>query len=382
MTRISVLLTLLLLVGFGPASGAQDYIIDHTCTDLARIPTATIEEIKASLHVAYAHTSHGSQLITGMAGLDEFMGGNDLYLWSDGPTAGRLDIDDLFVVGDLGTINWDDLTRGYLDNPAHSDVNVVMWSWCGQLSTYTETDVATYLAKMSALESEYPAIRFVYMTGHLDGTGLTGNLHARNEQIRAYCRANNRVLYDFADIETYDPDHQYFGDKLPNDNCDYDSDGNQSLDGNWALEWQASHVEGVDWYNCTAAHSQALNGNLKAFAAWWLWARLVGWNDPTDIEDLATVPFEPTLHPNYPNPFNPGTTIEYALNRASLVRLTIYNVLGQEIVTLVDGPQPAGAYTEQWDGTDRFHRPVASGVYFYRLSTDTFTRAKKMVLLK
>ena len=81
------------------------------------------------------------------------------------------------------------------------------------------------------------------------------------------------MLYDFADIETWDPDGNYFGDKHPRDTCDY-------LGGNWAKEWQESHREGVDWYRCSSAHSQPLNANLKAYAAWWLWARLAGWDGP------------------------------------------------------------------------------------------------------
>ncbi|MBN2444226.1 MAG: hypothetical protein JXJ04_22875 [Spirochaetales bacterium] len=50
-----------------------------------------------------------------------------------------------------------------------------------------------------------------------------------------------------------------------------------SLNGNWALEWQAAHTENVDWYNCNAAHSAPLNGNMKAYALWWLLARIAGW---------------------------------------------------------------------------------------------------------
>ena len=139
----------------------------------------------------------------------------------------------------------------------------------------SEANITTYLTLMDGLEHDYPAVRFVYMTGHLDGTGLNGNLHARNEQIRAYCSTNNKTLFDFADIESYNPDGTYFGDKSPNDNCDYDANGDGSPESNWAIEWQNAHPG--QWYQCSAAHSQPLNANMKASAAWWLWARIAGW---------------------------------------------------------------------------------------------------------
>ena len=60
-----------------------------------------------------------------------------------------------------------------------------------------------------------------------------------------------------------------------NDGCFYDSDDNGSQDTNWAMEWQNSHEENVDWYNCGSAHSQPLNANLKAYAAWNLWVYIV-----------------------------------------------------------------------------------------------------------
>ena len=238
---------------------ADDFIIDHRCTDISQIPEEWINNAKDDLHIAYGHTSHGSQLITGMNGLDAFMGGTGLYDWNDGPLAGALDIDDYFVDGDLGDpdrTTWEQRTKVYLDDPANSDVNVVIWSWCGQADTIVE-DIELYLSLMTGLETDYPDVKFVYMTGHLNGGGLTGNLHLRNEQIRTYCRDNNKILYDFADIETYDPDGTYFGDKIPNDECFYDTDNNGSRDGNWAIEWQDLHVEGTDWYNCEPAHTQA-----------------------------------------------------------------------------------------------------------------------------
>ena len=158
----------------------------------------------------------------------------------------------------------------YLDDPANADVNVVMWSWCSEVSSATAANITTYLTLMSGLERDYPDVSFVYMTGHTDGSGLTGTLHVRNQQIRDYCAANDKILYDFEDIESYDPDGTYFGDRNVTDSCAYNG-------GNWATEWQNSHTKGVDWYDCESAHSQPLNANLKAYAAWWLWARLAGW---------------------------------------------------------------------------------------------------------
>ena len=253
-----------------------EIIVDHTCRDIDAIPESAIIDAKENLVIAYGHTSHGSQLVTGMTGLVTYAGA--LYAFNNGGADGALDLRDRPFSGaeDLGNPDrtaWAGATRTYLD--ANPDVNVVIWSWCGQVSSATEGDIDTYLSLMSELENDYPGVAFVYMTGHLDGTGLEGNLHLRNEQIRAYCRDNDKVLYDFADIESYDPDGTYFGDKIPNDNCDYDTDGNDSRDGNWAVEWQNANPG--EWYDCSSAHSQPLNANLKAYAAWWLWARLGGW---------------------------------------------------------------------------------------------------------
>jgi len=256
---------------------AADLIIDHRCTKLASIPSASITAAKQTLHIAYGHTSHGSQLTDGMTGLVTFKG--SAYSWNNGGTGGALDLHDYAMTGDLGApdmTSWATRTRTYL--AANTDVNVIIWSWCGQVSTATEANIATYLSLMSALESDFKNVKFVYMTGHLDGTGLTGNLHIRNEQIRTWCKENKKILFDFADIECYNPDGTYFGAKKPNDACDYDNDGNGSLESNWATAWQNSHTLGVDWYSCSSAHSQPLNANQKAYAAWWLWARLAGWD--------------------------------------------------------------------------------------------------------
>ena len=260
-------------------NNAAPKIIDHNAAVLDKIPTEWINTAKEKLHIAYGHTSHGSQLITGMNGLADWKG--DLYKWHNGTLEGALDIRDRIMSGDLGhngDLSWESATRSLLDDPRNEDINVVIWSWCGGVSDNTEGGINIYLNAMNKLEADYPGVQFVYMTGHLDGTGTDGNLHKRNEQIRKYCKDNNKILYDFADIESYDPNGNFYLDKLANDNCDYDSDNNGSRDKNWAKDWQETHTEGVDWFYCYAAHSQPLNGNLKAYAAWNLWARLAGWD--------------------------------------------------------------------------------------------------------
>ena len=89
------------------------------------------------------------------------------------------------------------------------------------------------------------------------------------------------------------------------------------------------------------------------------------------------------LSQNYPNPFNPSTTIDFALPRISKVRIVIYDILGREVVRLVDGDlKEAGNYRIQWNSQNRFGNTVATGVYFYRLEAGGFVSTKKMLLLK
>ncbi|RMF60150.1 MAG: T9SS C-terminal target domain-containing protein [Calditrichaeota bacterium] len=88
------------------------------------------------------------------------------------------------------------------------------------------------------------------------------------------------------------------------------------------------------------------------------------------------------LHPNYPNPFNPETTIRYDLPVPAEVRLTIYDLLGRVVRTLVAKKQAAGAHAAVWDGRDDSGKQLASGVYVYRLDAGEFKKSAKMLLLK
>ncbi len=99
-------------------------------------------------------------------------------------------------------------------------------------------------------------------------------------------------------------------------------------------------------------------------------------------EILAAVPDEFSLGDNYPNPFNPVTSIQYSLREPAHVKMSIYDMLGREITTLVNEYQDFGFYNVRWDGTNHVGRKVSSGVYFYLVQMGSFKQIKKMVLLK
>jgi uncharacterized protein len=96
----------------------------------------------------------------------------------------------------------------------------------------------------------------------------------------------------------------------------------------------------------------------------------------------AGLPEQVALYPNYPNPFNPSTTIRFALPQASNVRLVVYDVTGRAIRTLLDQHYPPGEHSAVWDGRDAADRMVSSGVYLYRVETGGVTETRRMTLIK
>jgi hypothetical protein len=105
-----------------------------------------------------------------------------------------------------------------------------------------------------------------------------------------------------------------------------------------------------------------------------------------DYTGLSTVsegvPIEFSLHENYPNPFNPKTTISFELLHNDFVNITIYDILGREVKTLINQTQDAGYRSVIWDATNDYGKPVSAGIYLYQIQAGEYISTKKMVLLK
>jgi hypothetical protein len=103
----------------------------------------------------------------------------------------------------------------------------------------------------------------------------------------------------------------------------------------------------------------------------------------TSVNDgLIDVPNRTELYGNYPNPFNPSTKITFAIKERDKVQIEVYNVLGQKVKTLVNDEKEPGLHSVVWYGKDDSGRNVASGIYFYRMSTSDYHRTDKMIFLK
>lgn len=275
-----VMVAAALLLGAGGAAAQEAIIADHQCTNPDKIPAYWIDQAKL-LTIHYAHTSHGGQVNSGVElfetqepfysfarrcsgseGLPPVEDPPALRMYDGNPPETYITPEDYW-----STSAGCDRTRAVADTGHY---NYSMWSWCGQQSSASEAYTQSYLDTMAQFEVEYPAMRFILMTGHTDGSGEEGNLHQRNNQVRDFCVANNMILFDFADIESYDPDGNYYLDQGCNDYGSYDG-------GNWPAEWCAANPESDLCEYCSCAHSQALICNLKGRAFWWMMARLAGW---------------------------------------------------------------------------------------------------------
>lgn len=147
-------------------------------------------------------------------------------------------------------------------------------------------------------------------------------------------------------------------------------------DGTTSAEQSPTHVfTAINTYTVTLTVTD--NGNATATTT-----QNVQITNMVGIAAEAALPEKFALSQNFPNPFNPSTTISYALPKKTQVRLTIYNMLGKEIRTLVNRTEDAGYKSVVWDGLDQRGQLISTGVYIYKIQAGEFTHTRKMIFMK
>ncbi len=296
---------------------AEEYVADYTIAKesiLRSIPESAINNAKDKLHILYCGTSHSQQVMEGMKGLEQYKTGDDVlfsFTYNGAPVAGKLDIhyrgasgtdlshDSLDAQGHTGYFNG---TVSYLDS--HADVNVVMWSWC----SIEGHDVQRYLDNFQELIDLYKAggskgrtveneVTFVFMTGY--ARGYDGDTpeppyiespYQNHKRIVDFCRTNKYFCLDYWSQDIYNyGDDSYKPSESGNDNVQHNAwidDPNNILGEHWfeCRNWSSGSV------TYPAHTDQHLTGNRRAYAAWWLWARIAGWKgkvaNPAPVNSL------------------------------------------------------------------------------------------------
>ena len=364
-------IVLLLIIASVNLRAQEAIVIDHNCLNLEDIPSEWIDNAKTNLYIGYGHTSHGSQITSGMNAVEAYYTDGN-YDWSHTGGEGELHLfegdgyGDGYLDHDCGYTGWDTETREYLD--LFPECNVIMWSWCGQVNS---VDVSNhYLLPMNQLETDYPDVAFVYMTGHLEGLGPDGSLFVANQEIRDYCNTNNKILFDFADIEKYSPDcdtnYQEFN---ANDACNYNLP--QGGTANWAENWLLNNPDNslaqISQLCGSCAHSVSLNCVKKGIASWFLWARIAGWEpDVTGVNNIR----EDNKLNVYPNPFKNEIVVDFKKQ------------LKNPCIIIVDTKGEV-VYNKQINGfVNTFNISdlnIATGVYIIQIYDETDQYMKKLI---
>ena len=292
--------------------GGTIFIADKTIAKesvLRSIPLEYINKARETFHIAYQHTSHGTHVSYGLFGLQDYKDGDDVLfgITNNHPTDNKLDFRDYALAkyaengedaSDLSRneIAFIQATRNFLDDPKNADINVIMWSWCN-IAGHDVSD--NYLPGMQTLINEYGlggskigananqrenTVHFIFMTGHANKNSNVGDKNPREQAklITDYCNENKFFCLDYYGIDTHSMDDSYWEDTGDDGNSD-------SYGGNFYKDFQNDHSIGDGYYENKkspggtvtfgAHNSQHITANRKAYAMWWILARLAGWNN-------------------------------------------------------------------------------------------------------
>ena len=179
-----------------------------------------------------------------------------------------------------------------------------------------------------------------------------------------YCQLSGPIpsnINDLTEIDQFRFEGNYFSEYIPETICELNIDHEDGL------------LFDLSWNLLCPPYPSCIEEN-------------VGEQDITDCEQVSTIdgtiPNSFELKNAYPNPFNPVTTIGYIMPEDGLVNITIFDMMGREINTILNSPQPAGYRSIQWDATNDQGAPVSAGIYLYRIRVGDFIQTKKMILLK
>jgi hypothetical protein len=326
---------LLIVLLLSQMAGAQYIIADHNTVDLTKIPDTALPPA-ANLRVMLRRASVGGNISDGLDALQTENAKYDRSHW---------------VFYDRGNPGWEAKITDFISFTIANESNYDVFSmkFC-----FIDPDAVfqSYRDSLLYLENRYPNKIIVWWTIPIETSGNT-NRQLFNDSVRAYTMAHGKILFDMADIES----HNVAGIKL------VDGSNRELMCSEWTSD---------------GGHLSSDGARRVASVWWWLMARVAGWNGTTEVEKQGESPRVFSISQNYPNPFNPTTTIEFSLAEKSKVLLKVYDLLGHEVATLVDGELQAGIVHRVPFSASKF----SSGVYFYRLEAGRCAQIRKLILLK
>ena len=208
----------------------------------------------------------------------------------------------------------------------------------------------------------------VYIYDDFNGTTLSNLLASKLNQ--SYSEAGYHSVQLDAPLEVSSGSDIYVAVKVTNDSYMYPV----AADGTGPNETATTYISitGSSWTDLGVSYGEDVGIRVRGTYS-------LGLSVDDDEDDL---PYDFNLEQNFPNPFNPNTSIAFTLPERADVNLTVYNLLGQKVRTLVDEFRQAGEHTVQWNGHDEADRPLATGVYYYQITAGDRSATRKMVLLK